>query len=82
MTGAQRLKRVFGIDIETRRRCGGRLRVIARSEQSATGERVRRIGGLPTQIRSLNHRKPRPPRCFRFSKHLSPAPLQPRLLPQ
>ena len=29
MTWAQRLKRVFGIDIETCRACGGALRIIA-----------------------------------------------------
>jgi len=29
MTWAQRLKRVFGIDIETRRECGGAVRIIA-----------------------------------------------------
>jgi hypothetical protein len=35
MTWAQRLKRVFAIDIETCRRCGGRLRVIASIEDPA-----------------------------------------------
>ena len=40
MTWAQRLKRVFAIDIETCRQCGGRLRVIARIEQPAVIERI------------------------------------------
>jgi len=35
MTWAQRLKRVFAIDIERCRRCGGRLRVIASLEEPA-----------------------------------------------
>jgi len=35
MSWAQRLKRVFAIDIETCQRCGGRLRVIASIEQPA-----------------------------------------------
>jgi hypothetical protein len=34
LTWAQRLKRVFSIEIETCRRCGGRLRVIASIEHS------------------------------------------------
>ena len=34
LTWAQRLKRVFTIDIEVCRRCGGRLRVIASIEES------------------------------------------------
>jgi hypothetical protein len=33
MSWAQRLKRVFAIDIETRQQCGGRLRVIASIEE-------------------------------------------------
>lgn len=35
MSWAQRLKRVFAIDIETCRQCGGRLRVIASIEAPA-----------------------------------------------
>ena len=34
LTWAQRLKRVFAIDIETCRRCGGKLRVIASIEDA------------------------------------------------
>lgn len=40
MTWAQRLKRVFAIDIETCRQCGGRLRVIASIEAPAVIERI------------------------------------------
>jgi hypothetical protein len=40
LTWAQRLKRVFAIDIETCRRCGGRLRVIASIEDPAIIERI------------------------------------------
>jgi hypothetical protein len=40
LTWAQRLKRVFGIDLETCRQCGGRLRVIASIEQPALIERI------------------------------------------
>ncbi len=40
MSWAQRLKRVFAIDIETCRQCGGRLRVIASIEQPAIIERI------------------------------------------
>lgn len=40
MSWAQRLKRVFAIDIETCRQCGGRLRVIASIEQPEVLERI------------------------------------------
>jgi hypothetical protein len=40
LTWAQRLERVFAIDIEVCRRCGGRLRVIASLEDSAVIERI------------------------------------------
>src|SRR5690554_2301073 len=40
LTWAQRLKRAFAIDIETCRRCGGRLRVIASIEAPTTIERI------------------------------------------
>ena len=46
LTWAQRLKRVFAIDIETCRRCGGKLRVIASIEEPATIERIlEHLGG-------------------------------------
>jgi hypothetical protein len=40
MSWAQRLKRVFAIDIETCRQCGGTLRVIASIEEPAIIERI------------------------------------------
>jgi len=40
MTWAQRLKRVFAIEIETCRRCGGKLTVIASIEEPALIERI------------------------------------------
>jgi hypothetical protein len=40
MTWAQRLKRVFAIDIETCRRCGGQLKVIASIEDPPVIERI------------------------------------------
>ena len=40
LTWSQRLKRVFTIDIEVCRRCGGRLRVIASIEEQATIDRI------------------------------------------
>ncbi len=40
MTWAQRLKRVFAIDIDTCRRCGGTLRVIASIEEPQVIERI------------------------------------------
>ena len=40
MSWAQRLKRVFAIDIESCRRCGGKLRVIASIEDPAFIERI------------------------------------------
>jgi len=47
MLWAQRLKRVFAIDIETCQQCGGRLRVIASIETPAVIERILEyLGGL------------------------------------
>jgi len=40
LSWARRLKRVFAIDLETCRHCGGRLRVIASIEQPAVIERI------------------------------------------
>jgi hypothetical protein len=40
LTWAQRLKRVFSIDIETCRRCGGQLKVIASIEDPPVIERI------------------------------------------
>jgi hypothetical protein len=40
MTWAQRLKRVFNIDIETCRACGGAVRIIACIEDPVVIERI------------------------------------------
>jgi hypothetical protein len=40
LSWAQRLKRVFAIEIDTCRRCGGRLRVIASIEAPAVIDRI------------------------------------------
>ncbi len=40
MTWAQRLKRVFGIDIETCRECGGTVKVIACIEDPVVIEKI------------------------------------------
>ena len=40
LTWAQRLRRVFAIDIETCKRCGGKLRVIASIEDPEVIERI------------------------------------------
>jgi len=46
LTWSQRLKRVFAIDIETCRRCGGQLKVIASIEEPAVIERIlEHLGG-------------------------------------
>lgn len=43
---SQRLKRVFAIDIEVCRRCGGKLKVIASIEEPAVIERIlEHLGG-------------------------------------
>jgi len=52
MTWAQRLKRVFRIDIETCRHCGGRVKVIASIEDPVVIKRIldhlgRRAGQQP-----------------------------------
>jgi hypothetical protein len=51
LTWAQRLKRVFTIDIEVCRRCGGRLRVIASIEEPAVIERIlEHLGGAGESV--------------------------------
>jgi len=40
MSYAQRLKRVFGIDVETYRACGGAVRIIACVEDAAVIEKI------------------------------------------
>jgi hypothetical protein len=51
LTWAQRLKRVFAVDIEVCRRCGGKLRVIASIEEQATIERIlEHLGGAGESV--------------------------------
>ena len=69
MTWAQRLQRVFAIDIERCRRCGGRLRVIGSIEEPALIERI--LAHL--EQRAAAHEPPR-------SSFASRAPPQPSLL--
>jgi hypothetical protein len=59
MTWAQRLKRVFKIDIETCDQCGGTVKVIASIEDPAV---VKRIEGLPPATARSQHNthSPRP----------------------
>src|SRR5690554_2160787 len=69
LTWAQRLKRVFAIEIETCRRCGGRLRVIASIEAPTTaGTQSRSI----RRIRAV--RRPRASCRSDRSALLAPAP--------
>ena len=54
MSWAQRLKRVFGIEVETCEVCGGKVRVIASIEDpAAIGKILRHLGsrGLPVGSR-------------------------------
>ncbi len=44
MTWAQRLKRVFGIDIETCLACGGALRIIACIEDPLVTKKIPSLG--------------------------------------
>jgi hypothetical protein len=64
LTWAQRLKRVFAIEIDLCRRCGGKLRVIASIEDPAIIERILehlgRDGGTvdPAHPRQAKRRRP------------------------
>lgn len=42
MTWAQRLNRVFNIDLETCKACGGPVKIIARIEEPAVNEKILR----------------------------------------
>ena len=61
MTWAQRLKRVFAIDIERCQRCGGRLRVIASIEEQPVIDRILEHLGAATDARDLSHASRGPP---------------------
>ena len=64
MSWAQRLKRVFASEIETCRRCGGKLEVIASIEEPALIERI-----LAHLKRQGEYEPPRGP----FASHAPPA---------
>ena len=55
MSWAQRLRRVFAIDIETCRQCGGHLRVIASIEAPAVIERILEYLGRDAECVDLTH---------------------------
>ena len=71
LTWAQRLKRVFAIDIETCRHCGGKLRVIASIEDPEVIERI--LGHLG---RNGAPAHPGHPRQAKRGRHSSRAPPQ------
>ncbi len=66
MSWAQRLKRVFAIDIETCRQCGGRLRVIASIEEPAVIERILKHLGREAVPVDPAHPSRAPPRSDRL----------------
>ena len=61
LTWAQRLKRVFAIDIETCRNCGGKLRVIASIEEPAVIERILEHLGHTAEPADPAHPRRAPP---------------------
>lgn len=61
MSWAQRLKRVFAIDIETCRQCGGKLRVIASIEEPTVIERILEHLGRDAEPADLAHPSRAPP---------------------
>ena len=66
MSWAQRLKRVFAIDIQTCRQCGGRLRVIASIEEPAVIQRILKyLGGEAVPVDPA-HPSRAPPRTDRL----------------
>jgi len=67
MSWAQRLKRVFAIDIETCRQCGGRLRVIASIEEPAVIERILKHLGREAVPVDPAHPSRAPPRSDRLT---------------
>ena len=66
MSWAQRLKRVFAIDIETCQQCGGRLRVIASIEESTVIERILEHLGHTAEPVDLAHPSRAPPQGDRL----------------
>ena len=66
MSWAQRLKRVFAIDIETCRQCGGHLRVIASIEAPAVIERILEHLGRDAESVDPTHPSRAPPKGDRL----------------
>jgi hypothetical protein len=66
MTWAQRLKRVFAIEIETCRQCGGRLRVIASIDAPAVIERILEHLGRDAESVDPAHPSRAPPEKHRL----------------
>ena len=66
LTWAQRLKRVFAIDIEVCRRCGGKLRVIASIEDPPVIERILEHLGCHSGPADPAHPSRGPPRGDRL----------------
>jgi len=65
MTWAQRLKRVFGIDIETGSPCGGTVRIIACIEDPAIIEKILTHMNANAPALDATRRLPvRAPRCL------------------
>jgi hypothetical protein len=65
LTWAQRLKRVFAIEIETCQRCGGRLRVIASIEAPPVIARILEHLGRDAESVDPAHPSRAPPECDR-----------------
>ena len=66
LTWAQRLKRVFAIDIQTCRQCGGQLRVIACIEAPAVIERILAHLGRDAESVVPAHPSRAPPTSYRL----------------
>lgn len=66
MSWAQRLKRVFAIDMETCRQCGGKLRVIASIEEPTVIERILEHLGRDAETVDLAHLSRAPPQGDRL----------------
>lgn len=58
MTWAQRLKRVFAIEIEKCDKCGGRVKIIASIEDPAVIEKILKHVGLDEESQTRNRSPP------------------------
>jgi hypothetical protein len=68
LTWAQRLKRVFAFDIETCRRCGRKLHMIASIEDSVLIERILKHLGRDAEAVDLAHPSRAPPEGQVFAR--------------